>query len=390
MMTLSDVELLKSDELRRAVDANIERDPAAVALDGRVPEARLVATQVKYLQRARRKLPRLYEARCIIPPRAFEQSSSEESARRKGIAGDSLLDLTCGLGIDVLAFASRFRRVVALERDEVLAEVVRHNLSLLGVENVEVITTSAEEYVATTSNHFDWVFADPDRRSDTGHKMVCLEDCSPNIVTLLPRLRTIARRIGLKLSPLFDVEEAFRLFPSSEVEVVSVAGECKELNIYTNADNERLTIAATGLGEWHFEREAMNVKPTAEAFAAEEYRYLLIPDVALLKARVAIAALSPHAAIWSNNGYALARELPAEPLPARIYAIKSIERYHPRELRRKYRGLGIEVLKRDTQLSVEVVRKALGARAGGDRLLAVTSIAGENWIIELRNEVING
>ena len=129
-MTLQDVELLCSEEVRRAIDENIERDPNAVALDRRVPYAQLVATQVKYLQRARRKLPHLYEARCIIPPRAFEQSSSKESAERKAIKGDSLLDLSCGLGIDVIAASRNFRRVVTVERDEVLGAVVRHNLRL--------------------------------------------------------------------------------------------------------------------------------------------------------------------------------------------------------------------------------------------------------------------
>ena len=136
MLTISDVELLRSEELRKAIEENIERDPQRVALDKRVPYASLVATQIKYLQRARKKLPHLYEARCIIPPRAFEQSSSMESAERKGISGDTLLDLSCGLGIDAMAAARNFRRVVAVERDEVLAEVVRYNLTLLGVDNV--------------------------------------------------------------------------------------------------------------------------------------------------------------------------------------------------------------------------------------------------------------
>lgn len=386
MLTLHDIELLRSKELRCAIEANIERDPAAVALDSRVPEARLVATQVKYLQRARRKLPRLYEARCIILPRAFEQSSSEESAKRKNIGGDTLLELTCGLGIDTLAFAERFRRVVTLERDEVLAEVVRYNLSLLGVNNVEVVTTTAEEYVATTSEHFDWVFADPDRRSDTGQKMVCLEDCSPNIAALLPRLHEIANRIGLKLSPLFDVEEAFRLFPSSEVDVVSLGGECKELNIYTGAEGDKLKVAAIGLGEWQFDREDMHTIPSAEPFTADEYRYLIIPDVALQKSRVAIAALKPYASIWSNNGYAFARKLPSEPIAARCYAIARIEHYHPRELKRRFKGMGVEILKRETQLSVEAVRKSIGARAGGDGIVAITSIDNENWFIELKRD----
>ena len=384
-MTLQEIERLKSEEVRKAIEDNIERDPAAVALDSRIPEARLVATEVKYLQRARHKLPRLYQARCIIPPRAFEQSSSEECARRKDISGCRLLDLTCGLGIDTIAFAEHFASVVTLERDEALAEVVRYNLTLLGIDNVEVVTTAAEEYVMDTDERFDWVFADPDRRSDKGNKMVCLEDCSPNIATLLPHLQRISRRIGLKLSPLFDVDEAFRLFRGAEVEVVSLGGECKEVNIYTGSEHERLTIAAIGLGTWHFRREDMHATATAEPFTPEEYRYLLIPDVALQKGRVAIAALKPYADIWSNNGYAFARELPPEHVGARIYAIESIERYHPRELKRRYKGVGIEILKRDTPLGIEVVRKALGARPGRERTIALTNIAGESWFIELKS-----
>ena len=221
MLTLSDIEVLRCAEVRRAVEENIERDPQRVALDKRVPYAQLVATQVKYLQRARKKLPHLYEARCIIPPRAFEQSSSMESAERKAIGGESLLDLSCGLGIDAMAAARNFRRVVAVERDEVLAEVVRYNMQLLGVENVEVVTASAEEFIASTDDHFDWVFVDPDRRSDEGKKMVRMEDCSPNVLSMMPRLEEIASRVAIKLSPMFDVEEALRLLPGSVVEVVS-------------------------------------------------------------------------------------------------------------------------------------------------------------------------
>ena len=384
MLTLNDLDILRTEEVRRAIDENIERDPAKVALSKGVPHAALVATQVKYLQRARRKLPALYEARCIIPPRAFEQCSSQESARRKPLSGGSVLDMTCGLGIDTMALAEHFERVVSIERDEVLAEVVRYNMSLLGIRNVEVVTASSEEYVASTSEHFDWVFVDPDRRSAEGKKMVCMEDCSPNVVALMPRLREISERVAIKLSPMFDCAEAFRLCSPAEVEVVSIGGECKEVNIYTDAERDMLRIAVIGDGEWSFDSEAMAAEPSAEAFAPEEYRYLLVPDVALQKARVAIAALKPHASIWSNNGYAFARELPAEALPARIYEIVSIESYRPKELKRRWKGEGVEFMKRDCALSIEAVRRATATRPGGERLFALTTIAGDAWVIEIK------
>lgn len=384
-MISSDVEIMLSEEFRQSVLGNVERDPVAVAMDKHIANASLVATQVKYLQRARHKLPRLYEAGCVIPPRAFEQSSSEESANIKNIGGGTLLDLTCGLGIDVMHFADRFDRVVALERDEELAKVVRYNFALLGIDNVEVITTSAEEYVATTTEHFDWVFADPDRRSAEGKKMVRMEDCSPDVIALMPRLLKIASRVGLKLSPLFDVDEAFRLFPCSEVEVVSIGGECKELNIYTGADSDLLRITAVGLGSWEFEPESMRMSPTAESLDIERAKYLIIPDVALQKGRVAIAAFKPYAQIWSNNGYAFAESLPSEVLPAKVYAIERMIKYNPKQLKREFRGVGVEILKRDTPLGVDAVRRATGMRAGAERMVAITTIASDNWLIEIKS-----
>ncbi len=384
-MNISDVEILCREDVRRAIDQHIERDPQLVALDKHIDHAALVATQVKYLQRARRKLPSLYDARCIIPPRAFEQSSSEECAERKPLTGDSVLDLTCGLGIDAIALARRFRRVVAVERDEALARVVRHNLTLLGISNVEVVNSTAEEYVSACNDHFDWIYADPDRRSDAGRKMVCLEDCSPDMLALMPHLRRLGERVAIKLSPLFDCDEAFRLFSPAEVEVVSLGGECKELNILTNAREDVLRVAISGVGEWCFKPSDMAQQPTTERFADTQWRYMLIPDVALQKGRVAIAALSPYASMWSNNGYAFMRSLPDVELPGRVYAIEGIERYRPKELRRRCKGLGVELSKRDTQLSVEAVRRAAGLRAGDDMHLAITTIEGENWVIQLKS-----
>ena len=383
-MISSDVDIMLNEEFRQLVLRNIERDPVAVAMDKHIANASLVATQVKYLQRARHKLPRLYKAGCVIPPRAFEQSSSEESASVKAISGGALLDLTCGLGIDVMHFAKRFDRVVTLERDEALAKVVRYNFALLGIDNVEVITTSAEEYVANTTEHFDWVFADPDRRSPEGKKMVRMEDCSPDVISLMPRLREIASRVGLKLSPLFDVDEAFRLLPGSEVEVVSIGGECKELNIYTGAEKELLRVVVAGVGSWEFEPQSMRVMPTVEPLDVERAKYLIIPDVALQKGRVAIAAFKPFAQIWSNNGYAFAEALPEEVLPAKVYAIERMSRYNSKQLKREFKGVGVEVLKRDTPLSVDAVRRATGMRAGSERMVAITAIASENWIIEIK------
>lgn len=175
VITSEEYALLLTGEVQRAIAAARDRDPVEVAMDRTVPHARLVATQVKYLARAVQKLPSYAAAQCILPPRAFEQASSEACAAHKRITGDTVLDLTCGLGVDAFFLSRRFRRVVTLERNEVLARAAAENFSRLEATNIEVVNTSAEEYLRQEDLHFDWIYADPDRRSAEGRKLVRLE-----------------------------------------------------------------------------------------------------------------------------------------------------------------------------------------------------------------------
>ena len=382
MMTPEEFRLLCSAPVREAIAANRQRDPLAVALDRRVPEARLVATQLKYLARAAAKLPSYAAADCILPPRAFEQASSEACAAAKQLAGERLLDLTCGLGVDALYLSRRFREVVTLERDPVLAAVARENFARLGVRNVEVIESDAEHFLAREGLRFDWIYADPDRRSAEGRKLVRLEDCSPDIIALLPRLRQAAPRLCLKNSPLFDVDEAFRLFPESRVEVLSAAGECKEVVIYDDRTGPCLTATALGLGSF----TASPDDPTpaeAPAFDPARYRWLVIPDVALQKARLVRRHLHGKADCWSENGYGFAVERPEGQL-GRLLEIDRIEPFDPKALRREVKGRGIDLLKRDFPTPPDELRKKLGARAGDELRIALTKIGGRSWSIRLK------
>ena len=382
-MTRSELDILLLPEVRQAIEENIARDPLQVALDGRVPHAREVATQVKYLQRARTKLPRLYEARGIIPARAFEQSSSEECAAAKRLSGGCLLDLTCGLGMDSTAFSAHFERVVALERDEVLAEVVRENLRRMGIANVEVITTSAEEYVATCTEHFDWVYADPDRRTAEGKRVVRLEDCSPDMVALWPALKRITERVAIKNSPLFDVEEAFRLFGRCGVEVISLGGECKEVNIYADGREPMLAAEAVGRARVEYLRSEVDDTPCEGEFAAEEYGWLIVPDVALQKARLAIHALREKADIWSNNSFAFARVERKEVL-GRVEQIECIEVFDIKQLKKSLKGCKVDIILRDFPMGVDEFRRKTGTKSGSEVRLALTKVNAKLYTIYLK------
>lgn len=381
-MTQSELDILLREEVRQAIKENLERDPLRIALDGKFPYAREVATQVKYLQRAKRKLPRLYAACGIIPQRAFEQSSSEECASAKRIGGESLLDLTCGLGMDAAALAGRFKRVVALERDQVLASVTRENMRRMGIENVEVVNASAEEYLAHCEEHFDWIYVDPDRRTEKGERVIKLEDCSPNVLALMPHIKRVGEHLAIKNSPLFDVEEAFRLFPDGSVEVVSLHDECKEVMIYLGGGEPTLSATAVGRGRVEFRRAELTSVTTPEEFAKDEYRYLVIPDVSLQKARIVANALQGVADVWSNNSFGFARELP-EGVLGRVERVERIEIFDIKSLKRELKGKGVDIILRDFPMGVDELRKRTASRSGNEKRIALTRIAGKSYTIYL-------
>ncbi len=385
MITDLELELLKTEVVKDNIERNIERRHTDVALDKSLCHSALIATQIKYLQRAKSKLPHYFAARCIIPTRAFEQSSSEATAATKPLSGDSVLELTCGLGVDAVALSKKFKRVVTIERDELLAEVARENFKRLKISNIEVVNCAAEEYLKHSTERFDWIYVDPDRRGEDGKKRVLLEDCSPNILSLEADLKRVADNLAVKCSPIFDVDEAFRLYPGANVEVVSVGDECKEVNIYINRcgdQAERIGATAVGRGEVWLDRNNEHYPTAPQLTEYEDYKYLLIPDVALQKSRLARKVLGEICYIESDNGYGFTNEEYIKNRDegrhiARVERVECILDYEPKKVRKELATRGItkaEILKREFPYSVAQITKQLKISEGGRQKIALTKL----------------
>lgn len=235
MISCNDIQTLLRPDVREQIAVHLNDDPTKVALSLR-ENGPLVATQIKYLQRARTKLPSYYAAQCILPPLSFEQASSEESASLKHYAGHTCLDLTCGLGVDTLHFSNHFDQVVTVEQNPELCEIARINFERLQTRNIRIQSATAEQFVADlisgqkSIGPIDLIYIDPARRDSQGKKVWLLEDCSPDVKRLLPSLLQLSPLVVIKASPLFDIDEAFRLFGEEcSVEIISVHGECKEV-----------------------------------------------------------------------------------------------------------------------------------------------------------------
>ena len=391
MLTLKELDLLLSKPLREAVRDNLDKDPAKIALDKNIPHAKLVATQVKYLQKAKKKIPSFYKAQCIISPKAYEQCSSEAAASHRHFGGEFCLDLGSGLGVDTYYFSKRFDRVISIEQDPVLTEIARANFDMLGRHNISVVKMDViealEEHPTLSA---DMVFMDPDRRGADGKKKVTLEDCSPDVGKLLSLLKKMAPKILLKLSPMFDIDEAFRIFgPHIVVDAVSVDGECKEVLVEIDNRIESPVIKASGVGNYEVEYPygKEDKVQTAPFTSWSQFRYMIIPDVSLAKARIAKKYFTENGAyIESDNAYAFSDTIPKERV-GRVFEIESVEKYSPKNLRAKLAEMKVKkinIMKHEFPFSTDKIAKELGVGEGGTRYVAFTTVADKRWAVFLK------
>lgn len=404
-MTIEELEFLKSVAARAALEKYIDTEPSRVAMLARKEFgafASTLATQVKYLGRAKTKIPLYYENRCVIEPLAFEQSSSAAVSHFKDYGGKLCLDLTCGLGIDVVNFASHFERVITVERNPLLVEIVRYNFSLLGIENVEVVEGSSEAFVASRAaavrkgeaSVADLLYADPARRDSVGKKTVGFASCSPDIVPMLAEIETCAKRVVVKCSPLFEVSELFAVFGTRGVgaEVISSRGECKEVvvdKIFGSDSEPQIIVRSDQYGSRVFEAQAEATTPRE---FAPPYKYLLVPDVAIYKARLAeryVTSEGEDAFIDSQNGYGFANTCPEE-FFGRIFEIESMEPLKPRKIKKDLATRGIKkatIMQHNSSLSNESLAKSLGIKFGGSDLIAACDIKRESYIVFIAKKV---
>lgn len=229
-------------------------------------------TIIECRKKIRTKLPEWYEIPEIIYPDrlSFEQSSSSATAKYKAsiadriVNGGRIADLTGGLGADSIAFSRVASQVMYNEMEPVRAEAARHNFPLLGAENISVSSFCVEETGKSegaanfweTLKRFspDLVYMDPARRSATGSKVFLLEDCSPDVLTLIPDIFGICNNLLLKLSPMADISMLLKRLQehgagTKELHIVSAGGECKELLLWctpSTTDDTALIINENG------------------------------------------------------------------------------------------------------------------------------------------------
>ena len=349
-------------------------------------EFRFMVQQEEGRARLRDKLPTLVEQTdWWFPPRlACEQCSSELTATYKAALirqhytpspspcgegrGGSFIDLTGGYGIDSFFLSAFATEAHYVEQDPELCRIAVHNFARTR-PHLQVHNTTAEEFLRTlpdaNNENNILIYLDPARRDTHGGKVFRIEDCTPNIIDLLPLLQQKSSVLMIKLSPMLDITAALRsLGEGWQVHVVAVRNEVKELLFVRHSQPS--TLPAANYAHEHWQTLTFTLRQEQEAQVSywnpqHTPRYLYEPNAAILKA-AAFRFISEHYRIskLAPNTHLYAADHLLSDFPGRMWEViapltSSMLKHLPETLREQ----GASILTRNYPLSAHQLRKKL-------------------------------
>lgn len=389
------IEALLSAEVQQFIKQNESADITRLLLSGRSVgdvSATTLSDQILSRRKAKNKLPHWYGTEGIIfpPPLSLEQASSLETGRYKTAlaGGNRLLDMTGGMGVDTSFFSQSFEQVIYVEKQQHLVEVFRHNMRVLGLKNVEAVHSDGTDYVTKAeADYFDMIYIDPARRNPEAKKVHAIEDCEPDIARMRSLLLRKAGKILVKLSPMLDITHTIKALECvSEVHVVAVRNECKELLVIMErdpADDPLIrTVNVDKNGNQLFDFR-MNEERAAQCRIGEAQAYLYEPNAALLKAgafrlpadRLGLTKLDHHTHLYTSD------QLKPD-FPGKVYRIETVFGAQKKEISRRLRNRKVSVKTRNFPLSPDAIRKKYSLSDGEESFVFFCQVDGKKTVLD--------
>lgn len=355
-------------------------------------------THIQSLQKAGRKFidPSTGEdftPRLMLMPLSVEQATAVSIARHHQAMvheGDSVLDMTCGLGIDSLMFAQvKGVRLTTCEINPVAARAARFNFA--NFENVTVIEGDSVQFLRDCQDRFNLIFIDPARRDINGGRVYNIRQCTPDVIELLPLMMSKADRILIKLSPMIDITQTIRdLGLPCKVFVVDDRHECKEIlvEIDGNSTPHSSVIVINGQKKLDFtpeeEKNARCLFAGADDIVPGRWLYEPSPATMrgapfnLLSDRFGLKKLHQNTHIYIGGDDSCEPSFPGT--VRRIIDVVELTSSNIRQLNKRYQQLNVAV--RNYPSTPENFLKKTGIRQGGNlKAFAVTTQSSRLLII---------
>ena len=372
-------------ELRDFIHEHINDDTAELLLAARkYPDIDVpfVVEQIEARRRLKGKLPEWYENKDIIMGGRVpaEQCSSELTARYKQsiVKGESLCDMTGGMGVDFWYMSEGMERAIYTERNEELCSIAKHNFQVLMKQQ-----TLGPKYVIRCGDgrelpipSVDIIYLDPARRAGDGSRVYAMEDCEPNIVEWQDELLKHAKIVLVKLSPMVDLTDVLRKLKGvKEVHIVGVKNECKEVlvqahvlddSVYTgDVEVHCVDFLTSGKIEYVFSLlGGMEISLTDGGVK----RYLYEPDVTLMKAG-AFGSLCAHYPVWQLDvdTHLMTSDEWIPDFPGRVFEVEERIPFSSKVLKRwKNEIPQANIAVRNFVMSADALRKKTGIKDGGE------------------------
>lgn len=246
MNTRLPVVLPPSDEFNRFIIENLKTNASELYLKYHDKQLNFnidfAITQIICRQHAGKKLQHFLSNPLFLFPStiASEQASNEAvSLYHKRLIEEqvSLLDMTAGLGIDLMSMSEKCSDAIGIEIDPLKAEILTYNYKLLGLHNMSVFCDDSVEWLKNCNKFFDVIFIDPSRRSESNNRSYNFHDCLPDIINHQNFIKKKCRKLMIKASPLLDITQTLKDISCVTVlRVICVNGECKEILIECEED----------------------------------------------------------------------------------------------------------------------------------------------------------
>lgn len=306
--------------------------------------------------------------------KSLEQATPELVSQHKASRfSGTVYDFCCGMGGDLVALANN-ATVIGVDLEPLLCQFAYWNSEVYCVsESVSVMNSPIEEI----QDREGYLHIDPDRRPGSGGKVIRIEDYLPGLETLLELIPQFQGG-AIKLSPASNFGGKF---PETEVELISLNGECKEATVWFGELAGEQEYRATAISKTGEVNSIAGHPLDAFVDVTEPRSYIYDPDPSVVRSGLLDVAANQYSLnrLDSEEEYLTSTDPIDSPFFRRFKILAELPN-NDREIRKYFRTASfgqLEIKCRRIPVSIEGTRRKLSLKGDVAGVLIIARLKGK-------------